>query len=133
MLTDLLDTRYFTLSNENYRDRKRDAEERVEAVVAFVNNNQECRSVQLLRYFNEASDRECGKCDVCVNHSEQRLGAGEYEDILQCLLPMLRERPLTVNEAVEACVDHEEEETMEAIRWMVDLGKLRLDGNVLTL
>ena len=133
LLTELLDTKYFTLSNENYQDRKRDAEERIGAVINFVNNNQECRSVQLLRYFNEKSKKTCGRCDVCLRHSEHQLGTAEYEQIHQLLESALRERPLSVREATELCQGHDEEEVVEAIRWMVDNGVLHLKGDVLTL
>ena len=132
LLTELLDTKYFTLSNENYQDRKRDAEERVGAVINFVNNDQECRSVQLLRYFNEKSKKNCGRCDVCLRHSEHQLGTAEYEQIHQLLVSALRERPLSLREAAELCQGHDEEEVVEAIRWMVDNGMLQLKGEVLT-
>ena len=50
-LTERQDTRHFTLSDEVYKDRKEDATKRVQAVIDFVNNDNECRSVQLLKYF----------------------------------------------------------------------------------
>ncbi len=131
LITELLDTRYFVLSKENYLDRKKDAIERVNAVIDFVNNDQECRSIQLLRYFNEKSGKACGRCDVCLHHSEHVLDAGGFEQISQRLKVMLRERPMTLSEAVEACGE-DEEEVMEAIRWMVDNGTLNIDGDVLS-
>ena len=133
LLTELLDTRYFTISDENYRDRKRDAEERVGAVINFVNNDQECRSVQLLRYFNETTHKVCGHCDVCLNHSEHRLQVTEYEQIHDSLVGILRERPLSVKDASEACHGHDEEEVVEAIRWMVDNGVLDIDGEMVSV
>lgn len=133
LLTELLDTRYFTLSNENYLDRKRDAEERVNAVINFVNNDQECRSIQLLRYFNESSRKSCGRCDVCVSHSDHQLAAGEFEAISCELMGMLRERPLAVSEAIEICRDRDEEKVMEAIRWMIDNGVVAISGDTLSI
>ena len=124
--------RYFTLSNENYLYRKKDAEERVNAVINFVNNNQECRSIQLLRYFNESSRKACGRCDVCVNHSDRFMTANEFEEVSHELMAMLHERSLTVREAVEACHCCDEEKVMEAIRWMIDDGKIHLKGDILT-
>jgi len=133
LLTELLDTHYFTLSNENYQDRKRDAQERVGAVIGFVNNDQECRSVQLLRYFNETTEKTCGRCDVCMKHSEHHLATSEYEEICQILVAEIRNRSMTVRDATEVCQGHDEEEVVEAIRWMVDNGVLGIDGEVLTL
>ena len=124
LLTELLDTRYFTLTKENYRDRKRDAEERVKAVIGFVNNDQECRSVQLLRYFNETTGKPCGRCDVCLYHSEHELGNADYEQISHQLKSVLCDRPLTVYGATELCRGYDEEDVVEAIRWMIDNGEL---------
>lgn len=49
-----------------YEDRKQLMEQKVEAVLDYVNNDRECRSVQLLRYFGEKVSNTCGKCDVCI-------------------------------------------------------------------
>ena len=133
LITELLDTRYFVLSKENYQDRKNDAMERVQAVIDFVNNDQECRSIQLLRYFNEKSGKACGRCDVCLHHAEHVLDAGGFEQISRRLKTLLQERPMLLRETLEACPDFDEEEVMEAIRWMVDNGMLRLDGDRLSV
>ena len=133
-LTELLDTRYFTLSKENYADRKRDAAERIQAVIAFVRNEEECRSVQLLRYFGEADSKPCGRCEVCLRRVNPELSASEYEQISRTLVAVLRDHPLTVYGATAACPDQEEEDVVEAIRWMIDNGLVNKDGDdVLTL
>ena len=38
---------------------------RTEAMVSFVQKCDECRSVQLLRYFGQSDSAPCGHCDVC--------------------------------------------------------------------
>ena len=132
LMTELLDTRYFTLSKEHYLDRKNDAIERVKAVIDFVNNDQECRSVQLLRYFNEKNGQPCGRCDVCLNHASHMLGADDFEKIKQQLLDVLKGRPLTFAEAVEACRG-DEEDIAEAIRWLIDNGVLAFRDDLLSV
>ena len=133
LMTELLDTRYFILSKENYADRKRDAAERVKAVVDFVNNDQECRSIQLLRYFNESSDKACGRCDVCVSHANQVMGNRAYGAISQKVEALLRDKPMSLTDVVEAFHAFEEEEVVEAIRLMIDSGFLHLDNDLLRL
>ena len=129
LLTEFLDTRYFELSKENYADRKRDAFERVKSVIDFVRNNQECRSVQLLRYFNEVTDKACGRCDVCLSRAEHDLTPTVYNQVQGELLQVLRDQPLTVYGATKACTGHDEEEVLEAIRWMVENDVLDIDGD----
>lgn len=45
--------------------RRQRAEARLEAMLAYVEATDECRSRSLIHYFGEALDTECGQCDVC--------------------------------------------------------------------
>lgn len=40
-------------------------------LLALVNNHQICRSKQILHYFNEVANSDCGMCDVCINKKEK--------------------------------------------------------------
>ncbi|MDB0615955.1 RecQ family zinc-binding domain-containing protein [Tenacibaculum dicentrarchi] len=39
-------------------------------LIHFLKNNDVCRSVQLLNYFNEDATKKCGICDVCLQHKQ---------------------------------------------------------------
>ena len=126
-LSEFVDTKHFSLSKENYHDRKRDAEERVKAVVDFVNNDEECRSVQLLRYFNEKTRKTCGRCDVC-----QRGTVVPYDSVEEKLQTVLGEEGLPMREVLSRCGDFEEMRVLDAIRFLVDNGVLQMeDGDKL--
>ena len=122
-LSDFVDVRHFGLSKENYYDRKKDAEERVKAVVDFVNNEEECRSVQLLRYFNEKTRKTCGRCDVCL---KQRHSV-PYDAIENRVRNMLGEEVLPMEEVVSRCNDFEESQVLDAIRFLVDNEVLQVE------
>ena len=124
-LSEFVDTKHFGLSKENYYDRKRDAEMRVKAVIDFVNNDEECRSVQLLRYFNEKSKKSCGNCDVC-----QRKGDGllPYTSIEERLESVVSESPTPMGEVVSQCKEFEEAKVLDAIRFLVDNGVFQLES-----
>ena len=125
-LSEFVDTKHFGLAKENYFDRKKDAEERVKAVIDFVNNDEECRSVQLLRYFNEKSKRACGNCDVC-----QKKGSGlvSYNSIEERLESVVSESPLPMGEVISRCKEYKEENVLDAIRFLVDNGVLQLESD----
>lgn len=125
-LSEFVDTKHFGLSKENYFDRKKDAEERVKAVIDFVNNDEECRSVQLLRYFNEKSKRACGNCDVC---RKKRSGLVSYNSIEERLESVVSETPLSMGEVISQCKEYKEENVLDAIRFLVDNGVLQLESN----
>jgi len=124
-LTEFIDTKHFNLSKENYHDRKRDAQARVQAVIDFVGNDDECRSVQLLRYFNERAKKACGRCDVCRKQGAQPV---PYASIGQRLESMVSESSESIESVVRKCGDADADEVLESIRFLVDSGVLKLDS-----
>lgn len=48
-----------------YEDRRALYQERIEAMLRYMNTDNQCRSRQLLRYFGETDSEDCGHCDVC--------------------------------------------------------------------
>ena len=124
-LSEFVDTKHFNLSKENYHDRKRDAEARVQAVIDFVNNDEECRSVQLLRYFNEKTNNVCGRCDVCLKQGGQRV---PYASIEEKLESVLSESAQPIQSVLSQCDDFDEAKVLDSIRFLIDSGVLQLDS-----
>lgn len=86
---DRVDGDQLILGPEVYDDRKEQFTKRIEAVIAYANNQDQCRSRQLLAYFDEQRTTDCGMCDVCIDHkrqqnSEQRVHVAQ-EKIMQLL------------------------------------------------
>ena len=123
-LTEFVGTRCFGLSKENYHDRKREAELRVKAVIDFVNNDEECRSVQLLRYFNEKKSNSCGRCDVCLKH---RPASVDYQTIEDRLVSVVTEMPMSMSEVMAQCHELDCDKVLDSIRFLVDNGVLGMD------
>ncbi len=123
-LTEFVDTKHFSLSKENYHDRKHEAELRVKAVIDFVNNDEECRSVQLLRYFNEKTKKTCGRCDVCLKNQSN---TADYRAIENRLMSFVCESPKPMGEVLSQCRDFEESKVLDSIRFLMDNGVLQLD------
>ena len=127
-LTEFVDTKHFGLSKENYYDRKKDAEERVKAVIDFVNNDEECRSVQLLRYFNEKTKKTCGRCDVCLKQGQHRV---PYDTLEEHVQSVMRETGQPINDILSQCSDFEANQVLDTIRFLVDNGVLQVDEDEL--
>ena len=128
-LSEFVDVKHFGLSKENYYDRKKDAEQRVKAVIDFVNNNEECRSVQLLRYFNEKTKKTCGRCDACLRQGQHRV---PYDSIEKRLRNVLREEGQPMKDILSQCGDFKGSQVLDAIRFLIDNGVLQYekDGSI---
>lgn len=64
-LTPRLENEEIRISHYIYEDRKARQEQRINAMIKYIDNDEECRMVQLLKYFGEDIDHICQKCDVC--------------------------------------------------------------------
>ena len=56
------------LPREVYEERKENYIERIEAMIAYIENDETCRSRQLMAYFGEENKNDCHRCDVCADH-----------------------------------------------------------------
>ena len=128
-LSEFVDAKHFGLSKENYYDLKKDAEERVKAVIDFVNNDEEGRSMQLLRYFNEKTKKTCGRCDVCLKQGQHRV---PYDSIEERVQSVMRETGQSVKDILSQCSDFEESQVLEVMRFLVDNDVLQYekDGTI---
>ncbi len=126
-ITERLDTKHFHLSKEVYNDRKSDAEKRMQAVIDFVNNEKDCRSVQLLRYFGEDMKRRCGECDVCSSKNKKTLTQDEYLEISEIIVNELKENETNIHDIIEILKSYREEKVVTSIKWMLDNNIIKQD------
>lgn len=126
-LTSRIDTKYFSLSDDIYNNRKEDAANRVQAVIDFVNNEKDCRSVQLLRYFGEDMKRRCGECDVCSSKNKKTLTQDEYQEISEIIINELKENDTNIQDIIDILKSYREEKVMTSIKWMLDNNIIKQD------
>ncbi len=63
--TERLVPKNLRLPQKDWDERVRRRTERLDAFIAVVENDRECRCTQMYRYFGQADTKSCGKCDVC--------------------------------------------------------------------
>ena len=111
-------------SKENYQNRKDAAAQRLEALIDFLTNNRECRSIQLLRYFGEEKSSRCGQCDVCLSMNETGLSTLAFEQIDTKIKSLLAGGPKHLYEIIPFISDFEEDKILSVIEWQLDNGTL---------
>lgn len=107
-------------SQENYQNLKNAAALRLEALIDFLNNDQECRSVQLLRYFGESSGKHCGICDVCMSMNKMEVSELEFTSISTQIKKLLIKKPRHLYELVPLISDQSEDKVISVIQWLTD-------------
>lgn len=61
----------FYLPDKRYNERKEVFEGRIEAMIEYLQDDELCRSRQLISYFGQEDIPDCGICDVCLNNRKR--------------------------------------------------------------
>jgi ATP-dependent DNA helicase RecQ len=72
-----------------YEIRKEQYKRQVAYIIKYATENDVCRSIYLLRYFGEKSDRECGSCDVCLDKKPERDHRASLERCKKMILQLV--------------------------------------------
>ena len=113
------------ISPDNYLHVKEKYSARLEKMIDYAESNNRCRSVILLDYFGEESDR-CGTCDVCRERNELDLSKYEFDIILEEIKSILSEKNPDSEELV-GMISYPGEKVIKVIRWLLDHSKILQD------
>lgn len=72
---DRVHEKHLVIPKNVYKDRYDDAKRRIDAVIRYCINDEDCRSRQLLEYFGDKSGKDCGHCDVCIAKKKDSIEA----------------------------------------------------------
>jgi len=120
-----LERKALMISPGNYLQVKEKYVFRVNKMIDYADFNTKCRSVMLLDYFGEESDR-CGICDVCRERNELDLSKYEFDLILEEIKELLVGQKYDSKELVSK-VSLPEEKVIKVLRWLLDHNKIIMD------
>ncbi|WP_432711931.1 RecQ family ATP-dependent DNA helicase [Pedobacter sp.] len=107
--------------------RKKLQEDQINAVLAYTSTFN-CRSVQLLAYFDEPHSAKCGVCDVCIAE-KKALDLEELSERIDFeIATVLQSNSQTLTDLVNELQSGTETEKLDRIRELLDAGKIKTDG-----
>ena len=119
-----IDERDLHFADERYRWLKEAAQRRVASMKDYIANDRVCRSRQLLAYFGEVTEEDCGVCDVC------RRRRNDLPPIDEAILQAVRIQRMQVSDLYRVLEAKGYDGVGEAVRRMLDRGVLYLDENL---
>jgi ATP-dependent DNA helicase RecQ len=126
MMQSRVDTKFLTISKENYSKLKKQAQERIESVIDFVKDNNTCRSRKVLRYFDETTFEDCGTCDVCLRKSNKTKGASSKQ-IKEQLHMLLEHKNYRLDELISLMYHYSKEDVVDCINQLTDDKEITID------
>lgn len=77
------DNKTINRNAKNIKAYLKQRQKKTKKLINFIENNELCRSIQLLNYFGEETNRKCNMCDVCLQEKSTNRNTSEH--ILQIL------------------------------------------------
>jgi ATP-dependent DNA helicase RecQ len=110
------------ISKESYDQRKKELNNRIEAVIHYATSTTKCRSQILLEYFGETDSAPCGNCDVCKSLETLGLTTFEFGKIADRVKKII-ETPCTY-EKLLLNLEGDQQKLRQVIKWLLDNEKI---------
>ncbi|MDZ4666435.1 MAG: ATP-dependent DNA helicase RecQ [bacterium] len=124
---------YIKIDQVLLRNRKEMEEKKLEAMIAYAENENICRSRKLLAYFDEDDVIDCCSCDVCKEKMVVYWTSEKLQKLVLLLSYISWEKAYTVKELTKKVIGYKEEELAKAFRILVDNGILQLNSQQLLI
>lgn len=109
------------------KQRQEIHEKQINSVIEYASKDV-CRSILLLKYFNEITADKCGICDVCIAE-KKRLKVNSYMEMLDFeLITLLQSGRKNYEEIVAGIKDISEEKIINRLKDLLEAGKIKTDG-----
>ncbi|WP_439151799.1 RecQ family ATP-dependent DNA helicase [Winogradskyella sp.] len=98
--------------------------QQIEAVLDYIENNIECRSIQLLSYFGEKSKQKCGICSVCIE-SDSKSTTEKSKRVTLEIIEQLNNRTLSSRDLL-GHINCSEQELLQGLSELLETNKIKL-------
>ncbi len=129
-LKDRVDTPNLTIDFQLYQFRKKRHWDRIQQAISYAENSV-CRSRQLLYYFGEKNDKDCGICDVCLGRTKADMSNADFDAIKSKIQEKLSLSPTALEALVGAFSSSNQKKVLEVIQYLQDEGYIVQNGNIL--
>lgn len=92
-------------------------ENQIDAVIAYISDESQCKSIQLLEYFGEKDSAPCGICSFCIS-KKPKTKTASIKSISHEIILLLENQPLSSRALVDQ-MQHPEDAVLETLQRML--------------
>ncbi len=119
-----------TIDYDLYRFRKTRHWDRIQKAIAYA-ENQVCRSRQLLNYFGEQNDQDCGVCDVCLARKKAELTNADFDVMKSKIQEWTAADGLLPETIVKKFPSNLQDKALQVLNYLMDEGFLTQESGKL--
>jgi len=127
-LTSRYDATLLPVDAAHLKMRKKAERGRLDKMLHYLQNDLDCRMIQVSTYFGEVPEHPCGICDVCIAQKNAR-GAGKKmsESTKSKILELLRDGSKRESELLSTATQSEKEHVILAIKQLLESDNIFVD------
>ena len=122
----------YTLNTADYFKRKQNFENRVTAMVGYIQKSTGCRSQHIANYFTDVKINTCGICDNCINEKVIYTSTEEFTDISNRIRDLTKDISISVDRILASCKGIKKEKIWSVINYLLAENEIQSDkdGNI---
>lgn len=119
------------ISSKRYEERKTLFQKRIESMISYAKQGDECRSRVLIDYFGQNANNDCGICDVCLKNRNMGNLKQREKEVSGKIVSLLKENggEMTISR-LETLAGDEYSFYLKVLREMIDNGVVAISGDV---
>lgn len=117
----------FYMDKKSYQLRKKMAKDRLDAIIAYANNDLDCRQAFILKYFGE-KPTQCGQCDLCLGSKSTTFTEKETDKIHEHLFNTLTYGAIPLKSYLELYPFHKRKRLIRMIQALESEGKISINN-----
>ena len=120
------------IDHGRYLERKKAFEKRLDAMIHYMEEKNECRSKLICAYFGDHEVAQCGICDYCMNIHQKNISEDQFRMITERIEQLLMNNSLMPGQLMEHLQDIIATDSKKIIDHLLAEGKLwvQKDGSL---
>ncbi len=118
---------FLYIDNATYQQRKAEFELRVEAMLKFMHLTG-CRSKYIATYFGDASAKDCGICDNCLQQKNKGTKKDEFKEIEERIMAGITQQKITIQLLLAELTDFPQDKCWKVIEYLQSERRINIDS-----
>ncbi len=112
--------------------RKKQYEDRLQAMLEYAENQKACRSKVIANYFGDLSTKPCGTCDNCLRIKKQSITAADFEEIKTAVLLLIKNQSMSTTAMISMVKNKSEAQVMKVLDFLQaeEMIQINMDGTI---
>ncbi len=132
-LQDRYNTQDIQFNEKDINKRRLAFENRIKAMITYVNKTLACRSKIIGNYFNDTTIKACGICDNCINEKNLVLTKEEFENIQQAIYKLIEEKFITAKDVLTHLAKFKKNKIWKVLNYLQSENKVLMQKDGLIL